>query len=302
MTEMYLRNFNLVAFLAVIKEKTGLNDSQIAKKLKISKSMIWRYNNNLNPLRYSFYVELCGLVGMDKNSFDFELFCPRNHSKSANIPELDENLSEFIGILLGDGHLSKKGHGIIITGGKADGDYITKYVPKLMKNLFRKTPKTYFLNERGTIIQTLFYSKLVCEYLAKEYTIPIGKKHEINIPQQVLENEFFLMSCLRGLVDTDGGVYRHNKKSIQVCFYNSSKSLLAGVNDGFVKVGLKPHYYWNKRRERGVVSICGSDVNKYFKKIGSNNPKNQAKFFVFEEYGEVPKNTEIENFKSNIFL
>ena len=302
MNKFYLKNFDSNKFLTIIKEKTKLNYSQIAREIKVSKSMIWRYNRNLNPLGLCSYIKLCDLANLKYNSFNFELFIPKNHNTCIILPKLDKKLSEFIGILLGDGHMSKKGHGIIITGGKADSSYITIYIPKLMKELFGKEPKTYILNDKATIIQSLIYSKALTEFFSKEYNIPIGKKKNTSIPLVLTQNDYLLIPCLRGLIDTDGGIYKHNNKSSQICFYNSCVSLLYSVKNSFHKLGFKPYFYWNKKRERGVISISGDDVDKYFEKIGFSNPKNEIKFKLWKKTGTVPKNSEIENLKNEIFL
>lgn len=52
---------------------------------------------------------------------------------------------------------------------------------------------------------------------------------------------FQLAACVRGCVDTDGGIYRFHDR-LAVAFFNKNKMLLKDVADGFKQLGFHPSY------------------------------------------------------------
>ncbi len=215
-------------------------------------------------------------------------------SKEANIPNINKNLAEFVGILLGDGHLDPYTYGIIITSGKIDNPYIKTHIPTLIKNLFNKEGKFKYLKYNGYSIQYYFYSKKIFYFLHKICKVPYGKKINPKIPENFFNNKKFLKACIRGLVDTDGGVYRHHKKSIQLAFYNSEKSLIYSVKKAFEILGFKPRLARDKHKY--IIYLFTEDVKKYFSEIGSNNLKNNLKYDFWLKEGKVPNHNIISKF------
>jgi hypothetical protein len=292
----YLSNFNVAIFLKQIKKQTSLNNSQLAKELSLNKSMIWRYSKNLNPIRYDLFLKLCLLADLDPNNFNYSLYIPRNHNKFITIPKISSELAEFIGILLGDGHLAPKNYGIIVSCGLIDLPYIWKYIPELSFKLFAKPMLANItISDKGTTFQSLFYSKEALFFLSKNYNLSIGKKLNPKIPPSFFKKPNLLKSCLRGLIDTDGGIYRHNKKSVQICFYNSSPTLLKSVMKAFLILGFSPYFYWNKKTEKGTISITGKDSLIFMKTISLSNPKNLLKYQYYLNKGYIPNNDYVLN-------
>ncbi|MBI2507499.1 hypothetical protein HYV89_00940 [Candidatus Woesearchaeota archaeon] len=203
--------------------------------------------------------------------------------------------SELVGIILGDGHLSKHTYGIIVTGGKGDFDYITKYIPGLFEQLFSKKPSIrYIKGNLGGGIQSVFYSKKVFNYMIKTYGLKYGKKFDMQIPELFFRNKKLLKSCMRGLFDTDGGIYRHHKNSIQIVFYNSDYSLIKSVFDGLRLLGYNPKICYEKRGKYHV-DLFTEDSRRFVEKIGFSSPKNKLKYGFWLKNGRVPKNSEITN-------
>ena len=204
---------------------------------------------------------------------------------------LTPELAEFVGIMLGDGCAQQTTSQITISGGTIDGSYITDYIPLLIEKLFlrkvgyRKTSREGF--------DCIFSSKKVCEMLKKEMDF-ISPKTNCKIPTIFFRDNHLLKSCIRGLFDTDGGIHRHHKKSAQLKFTNKSHALVWSLYKA-----LKRLNYWpsitvdHKEKNTLAIYLFNKDVKKYFKEIGSNNPKNKIKFQEWIETGTIPLNKEI---------
>ncbi len=89
--------------------------------------------------------------------------------------EIGKDLSEFLGIYLGDGYLNGKNYEISIVCGEIDKCYIKKYIPFLMKKLFGKRGKTSYLGKTKGI-KARIYSKEKVNFLTKNFKLNTGKK------------------------------------------------------------------------------------------------------------------------------
>src|SRR3989338_3738888 len=107
MQGVYLSEFNVSTFIDLIKFETGFNDKAIASYLGVSKSLVCGYKKNIYPLSEDSFLRLCSLAHLEYQSFTYNLYKPINHGITPFLPELDSKLAEFVGIILGDGHLSK---------------------------------------------------------------------------------------------------------------------------------------------------------------------------------------------------
>lgn len=217
--------------------------------------------------------------------------------KKVKIPnKLDQKLAEFIGIYLGDGHLAPGSYEISVVGGRTtDKIYVSKFVSNLMKNLFSVTPRiTYFKTTKG--MKCYFNSKIIFDFLINKHNLYSGRKINPKIPSKIFKDKLLLKACVRGLMDTDGGVHKHHKKSIQLKFDSRERTLILSVNKALLQLGFNPRRSNNKTRKVQTLYLFGEQVEKYFDKIGSSNPKNKLKFNMWKENGIMPKNSEILKF------
>ena len=219
--------------------------------------------------------------------------------KSNNFPMLIFNgdLSEFFGILTGDGYINqyslpKRIVSVIeITGNKEkDLDYMKNYVSNLIKNLFNLSPNIY-LRESQNTVRVIIYSKIVFNII-KEKGFPLGDKGEIKIPEKVMSNKVFFKRFIRGFFDTDGCLCLKNKegkKSPSIGLASKSKSLLILIQEFLKQRGISS--YLGKRIKKDFKVVHKLDINgkenikKFFKKIGSKNQRNLLKYQEFEKMG-----------------
>src|SRR3989338_9786703 len=207
-----------------------------------------------------------------------------------SIPKKSIELAEFIGIVLGDGGITKKQ--VTITVHKIDDEYYAKYIKKLIKKLFSINPACYIRKNVFKIV--ISRSKLVKALLKMGLHMGNKVKHQIDVPIWIKKSNMFSKACLRGLFDTDGCFYidRHKYKdkiylNCGINFTNRSLPLLNFFKSNLTKTKLNP----TQKTDFSVFLRREEDVLSYFKVIGSSNQKHLNKFrkYFKNKYGEVPK-------------
>lgn len=209
-----------------------------------------------------------------------------------NRPPRSPELAEFVGILLGDGGVTKRQ--VIITLHKTDDKEFSVYVKNLMKRLFSVNPSVRA--RRGENIVNIVISRSELVKFFQKMQLPAGSKvkHQTGVPSWIEKSDEFTKTCLRGLFDTDGCFYvdrhTHKEKIYYNCcmsFTNRSLPILFFFKDGLERFGFHPTH-------KTKFSVClrkENEILTYFKKIGSSNNKHYRKFETYFEnkYGEVPK-------------
>jgi len=121
--------------------------------------------------------------------------------------------------------------------------------------------------------------------------LPLGKKLNVSIPKLFLKNTKLKSAIIRGIFDTDGGIYleRRNKNfyprlEIRTISFILSQQLLDILTD----LGLRTTRHselFNKdfnRHRAYVISVRGDKMfSKFMKVISLKNPKHIAKYNLF---------------------
>src|SRR3989338_6382678 len=202
------------------------------------------------------------------------------------IPKKSKELAEFIGAILGDGNINyyKKGSKIGVYQVKIAGDYKLdkayhlNYLKQITTDLFRTKVKERVIlkkNERFLVIS----SKELVIFLQKMNLQPGNKmKNQTTIPEWIWENEDWLKSCIRGLIDTDGSIFRMSTKNpnlLRIGFTNHNKRLLEDTHKAFIKTGFHPSKII---KERHFYISRQGEIEKYLKEVGFSNKKHQDRF------------------------
>ncbi len=206
--------------------------------------------------------------------------------KSIFKPDLSSDLAEFVGIVMGDGGISK--YQITITlNSKDDAEYIS-FVKKFGEELFR-TPWSA-QKQKGQLATKLVVSrKKLVDFFVKELGLKTGNKIKqgLDIPRWIQGDINFQISCIRGLVDTDGCIFNEvhkiNGKTYvykRLNFTSGSLRLRKSVFLILEKLNLDP----KMRNNRSVQIENKNKIREYFKIIGTSNPKHKRRFT--EECGE----------------
>ena len=203
--------------------------------------------------------------------------------KKIGLPAFSVELAEFIGIMLGDGGMTD--YQATISFNRLDSAY-GDYVEGLARKLFHIAPRKTFSKED----QVFYLIMSGVELIERLETLGLRRgnkvKHQVDIPDWVWQRREYQIGCLRGLMDTDGCVYRHryavNGKTYaytKLCFTSYSSSLLHSAKKMFESLDLHPtiHAYDGHR-----LYLHGSKaVKRYFEVVGTHNSRYQERFDVF---------------------
>jgi len=201
--------------------------------------------------------------------------------KQLLIPEKSPLLAEFIGIMLGDGSITD--HQVTVTLNKTDDAEYANFIRELIGGLFGIASSIHIDDEDNTC--TLLISSMnVIDHLLS-LGLKKGNKvaQQVDVPDWIFDNEDFVSSCVRGLMDTDGSVYPHKYKVggrtycyTKMCFRNHSLPLLASVERMLSSLDFTP-----KNDGKQVSLYRQMEVKRYFEEIGTNNPKHLKRYQNF---------------------
>ena len=199
--------------------------------------------------------------------------------KEITYPRRSANLAELFGVILGDGGIRNAHQLTISFNYKTDYEYAL-HVGSIFKKLFAVD---YGISKRkaGNGADIVLGSSNLVDFLLKEGIVKGNKvKNQVAVPRWICQKFEFSVACLRGLMDTDGGLYLHhykaNGKSYEypkLCFTNHSKPLLKFVYDCLRRLGYR---VYTSDTHVSVYSV--THVREYFQSIGSSNPKHLDRF------------------------
>jgi len=202
--------------------------------------------------------------------------------KFIRIPQKSAKLAEFIGIMLGDGGFTAYGAQIQITLNSRDDKEYIEFVSNLIYELFNKKPSTFPCKD--AIASKISVASMdLTDYLVK-LGLKVGNKItlQVDIPDWIKKNRAYSIACIRGLVDTDGCIFKHTYK-VNNKFYNYKKlafvsysqPLRKSVYDILKSLGLNPRLF----SYRDVRIDSQLDMEKYFSIIGSSNQKHLNRYY-----------------------
>jgi len=260
LSEGYVRN-------DLKKEKRFLYDKTYSKLCVLA-------NVNLEKYIVDKLADNWGRSKGGKNS-------PGNRIK---LPEIcfDEDLAEFIGAFLGDGHLyfhrkiiGKKHigvYGIRIAGDIEKEREYHLYLRSLTKKIFNLKSKEVLKRKLSSCRFLDIYSKELVEFFIAMGINPGNKiANQSTIPKWIYKKNSFMVACLRGLIDTDGCIHRMSRRDshlLRLNFVNHNFSLLRDTRNLFVKLGYSPSKII---RDRTFYVSRQNEVKNYLKEVGFKN-------------------------------
>lgn len=164
-------------------------------------------------------------------------------------------LAELIGVILGDGNISKfpRTERLIITGNANNPGFIDRY-SLIVERIFNKKPRVSKVSTSNAVRISIYQNKI--EHRLK---IPSGNKlkKDISIPSWIKSNKEFLIATLKGLFEAEASLTIHNKTyTYNFQFSNRNASILKFVHDSLLKLGFNPEvrrYYIRLRRKKEVM-------------------------------------------------
>ncbi|AEK72909.1 MCM2/3/5 family DNA replication licensing factor [Thermococcus sp. 4557] len=275
-----------------------ISKRELAKRLGISEGML--YYNWTNPkargnIRMKHLRTLVELTGHGLGEINVETVSLQAGTKLKLPKYLDERLAYFVGLVAGDGSVSKAGWGVAIRFSNKNPEMRRKFA-ELAKELFG-VEVTERMKDRVPSLR--FHSKVVAHLLEK-LGVPLSPKSDkLDLPNELfMSPERVLASYIRGLFDCDGTVVIRERGSSYVEFDTTSEKLARKLQLTLLRFGIISHLRRRKRagytstfRDREITSrhdrwelkIYGENVLKFAAKIGFEHPEKARKLDALVE-------------------
>lgn len=206
------------------------------------------------------------------------------------IPEPSALLAEFFGIMIGDGGINNPWQANITLNSEADAQYVG-FVSNLCETLFRVAPRIMKRKETKAIVASLASTTAV-DFLVDK-SLARGNKLETGLlmPDWIFSQKEYRIACIRGLMDTDGGLYIHNHivagkrySNIVLCFSSASPMLIKRVALTFVEFGIMPHI---NKTGKNLYLHSRKAIAKYLEIFGTSNARISSVYERWRDAGVV---------------
>lgn len=206
-------------------------------------------------------------------------------------PKFDEKLSEFLGIMFGDGNsYFKKDYKVgvytirIVGDSRYEKEYLTNFVKPLAWELFGLKGKISYPKKGNSIILS-FYSKEFVRIL-QEIGFPPGDKirNKLKVPEWIRNNKLFLKPFIRGLIDTDESVFRMSNKDpqlIKISLTNFIFGFLSEIRNILLEIGFNPSKVISNTK---IFLSRKEEIIKYVNETGFSNQKHINRLKVLQQY------------------
>ncbi len=188
--------------------------------------------------------------------------------------EMNTNLSELIGCIIGDGNIYDRSISYVEIAGDANKDkhYFKNNLSEIVKSEIKCDPKVFF---HSGALRLRINNKKFVQFLTN-LGIPTGdgKSKSVLIPQSIADGSNEIKKhCIRGIFDTDGSVYYdkrsvYNKPYIRIELHMFNAGLLKQVKEILHSFGLSAVY----SSKRDALYFNGyENVRKYINEVGFSN-------------------------------
>src|SRR4030043_501029 len=210
--------------------------------------------------------------------------------------KISQKLAEEIGWHIGDGSMNfyknrgkLKGFYQLRGHIEDDKEHYEKRIKPLFEKLFCIELKIREMPSTRVVGFQIWNDDLV--KFKKSFGLPLGSKYRVIIPKILLSEDKLKKAVIRGIFDTDGGIYleRKNRKLyprlyITTISFKLSEQLLRLFNE----MGLRATRYsqlYNKKFNRKtsyIITIRGINMfHKFVREISPKNPKHIEKYEHF---------------------
>lgn len=274
----------LSMFIDLVKI-AGMNENKLSPKFLEDFWHIKSAARNGGLMRMKLYGDLGTLEGRRKGGLRSIATHRKNKDafkllKSIKTTKLSNKLAEFMGILFGDGHLSKY-QASITTNSQTDiaHAYFSK---KIILDLFGIQASLKKKKDENAI-NVVASSKKLVEFLNSS-GMPIGNKIKNNlaIPTWINSKLSYQKAFIRGLFDADGCIYidthRINKKiykNFGWTITSYADKLILGIITILKNLGFSPTH---RDSQKSVFLRRRIEIDRYFKEISTSNPKHRKRY------------------------
>lgn len=184
------------------------------------------------------------------------------NKKEIKLPRYSGRLAEFVGIMLGDGHISNTQ--IIISLGTKESGYVD-HVKRLFSRIFNKQASVS-IRKKG-YRDVYFGSVDVVRFFRGMGLVENKVLSQVGVPRWVDKASQYWRPFLRGLFDTDGSIYKI-RFGYQISFRNRSHRLLQKVRTMLIRMNFSP----SRESSDSIYLTRKEDIKRFYREIGSCNP------------------------------
>lgn len=200
--------------------------------------------------------------------------------KIIHIPSDSCDLAEFVGIIAGDGHLSK--YQVSVSTNSITDIQHAHFIADLGKKLFRVTPKITVLKTRR-VVTIVFSSRNMVQFLESKGLIQGNKVHQcMRIAPWIMENSMYQVAFLRGVFDTDGGIFLDRHRIKHKLYAHLGWQFTSAIPDFLSDVASildRNGYRFSHSKTRvNILMRRALDIERYFREIGTHNTKHFNRF------------------------
>jgi|SRR3989344_263545 len=203
----------------------------------------------------------------------------RNIRHDIILPQsFSKKLAEFVGIMLGDGHLSPTQ--VIVSSALNELPYVL-YILKLAKELFGVEGR-YIKREKEGAYELYIGSTVLVRYFHAMGLVSNKVRDQVDTPKWIFKNSEYQQGFVRGFFDTDGSLYKL-RFGYQMNFCNNSQPLLLSAQKTLNNL----QYHPSRVSGNKFYLTRIPDLQRYAKEIGFGNLKNLEKARRFGIIGGV---------------
>ncbi|NQV09501.1 hypothetical protein HQ529_06655 [Candidatus Woesearchaeota archaeon] len=224
--------------------------------------------------KYSYIFEIGRRIGAKKNKTKYHF--------PFDVP-LTSNLSELMGAFMGDGFTNryKRNYMIQYTGhATLDNEYLSKRITSIIKEISPNSNPIF--TKKDNTVRLTIYSKEFFNLLTKRFGFVPGKKaYTVIMPSEIInsKNDEIINSCIKGIFDTDGGIFfdkrkEYKKPYMRISLQMESKKLIKQIHSLLLKRKINSKITSDSRR----IQINGLiNCKKFIKTIGFSNKRHTSK-------------------------
>ena len=283
-------------FVKEIKNKSRLTWRALAEDINISERTLridWQKERTTIPYRIAELLMNRYPFGNKEEIFSQwvkqilpenwgQLLAGESNKKKIRIPQKSEELAEILGAILGDGHLERKT--LYITGNLFEREHHI-YLTKRIENLFGVSSKMSSILDRHTNILKVHSTELIRFLVGNGMVLGDKIKNKASLPDWIFNEKKPMFGALRGLFDTDGGIYYKQKryKRAIIEFQTHSEYIRKDIIKLLKECGFTP-----SKSSKNIRIQNQEEIYKFFNLVGSANPKNIVRYQYFINKKEIP--------------
>lgn len=280
-----------------IRKEMDCSQSELSNKVDISRRQIGKYERGYRSPNKHARNEIEKFI--ERKNFDRERLS--NLGEELEQPsglrtitdpkeiELNPEFAELLGIIIGDGEVSRDGEIRISFNPNNERKYIEDRTIQLLENFLKSEVK--FESKKRLVV----YDKALVLNL-KEVGIEPGSKFDKNwnLSENIRSKQDLRKSVLRGIYDTDGTFYYDGQRTSITFgrFSNKSKEIVELIEELLEKERIEFNSSQSKDTRWKIRITDTIEITKFFRIIGSSNYKHISRYLAWRDKREQVKVSE----------